>query len=331
MYLYFDHTNKGIIDEFKNDNETFNEFGPLTNINILVGANNSRKSRLLRYILKQSEYATVSDKISHNIIEIESCINKLLELSNNKEILKYIVTNNISSYHNGLVKKTIEEFGKKSLLEKQIVLNKAFFDGLLKTIKIFSSVSNPRVDFKAFKEGIDVYILKLKVLVNMKSLSPSIANGNAFNFELFLENNSSVLLHLIGITSKIILNLEHIYETEIKRIVKKNRIYIPTLRRGISIFQNGEKLEGNIYQDTIEQLYGVGFIKRLNLLEMTKERLEIDLALLNSLFQILFSMDGKLILLPKIQMIKRNNIFNCILVMIASNFFMILVMEFKMY
>ncbi|MBK6483738.1 MAG: AAA family ATPase [Chitinophagaceae bacterium] len=264
MYFIFKHIHKYLNNAaylWDGEESEIQFWGPIQKINILVGSNNSGKSRLLRGILRSDEFLTIS---SLKIEDIQKQILKNCDLISGENprfsyqvgVLdpKYYESNSINSSHKWLL---------QQYPGTHIQFDSRYFNSLKTEFEKF--VNNIHVKNEnwqdPFKKVYNELLLSIELCKNpdseqvRRSLSKSLINSiGHYKFSeihlKYIENTIEYLGQLINV--------------EILSPTPPSRIYIPTLRSAISLYDKdinesptSIKIRKNIFAASIMQNYGI--------------------------------------------------------------------------
>ncbi|MBX7226052.1 MAG: AAA family ATPase [Chitinophagales bacterium] len=248
-----------------------NILGPINDVNIFVGANNSRKSRLLRQFYETFTYLVISNgKDTHNTKPIKDLLNKFQQYFRGNTIIEVDLS--------GLQgpSKIIDEYDLqniKTLRDNNELNRNTFRIDPVELSRIYSC-------FK-FKEGetqtsiIPLYINKLKALIEISKFIDIIKIDH--KFKIYPKDAWTCLKQspserdLIKITkySELVSNIE--FKNTVEEIIKilekyeyvktwnleyNRRVYIPILRSSITFFDSKDSIiTDDIFSLTVKKLY----------------------------------------------------------------------------
>ena len=264
-------------------------FGPIGDINIFVGANNSRKSRFLRELLKKEKYVLTSNKISEKIERIEAEVNNIIKkFPKNKW---YSIVETTGKYGDpeveaiaSMINPIISDF------RNQTAIDGNFYANFLSDLKKQYRSTSDNESFETFKIFLLKYrnffgfLLFYKYLDSQDPLAPIniAATKEGFKFGDYLNDESPDTIKMqlrkyisvkysLG-NSEIVEELDKI-ERLLSEILDDNwefsrpfLKFIPTLRTAISLYNpEGQKIENhidkNFYLSTIRKHYSISKLK----------------------------------------------------------------------
>ncbi|MEZ4957990.1 MAG: AAA family ATPase, partial [Saprospiraceae bacterium] len=237
------------------DQKTLKYFGPIDNINIFVGANNSGKSRLLRGILRSKDISL------SNLNLVENKINKLKEyiqafineISNNRYSKIGIKVTNIGDIN------IAKSFGENYLYIRKFGNNNDFIidENLLKGIPDrLLSVWGEDDKFIQGRNGLRLIksIIGLSIELHNRK-DNKIIDFHSLNGMHTFQNVNNQEDHLIEFLNKIKNQLELILSINPTSVSPNNRIYIPILRSSMAIYNGSKKIKTDIFEDTVKKNY----------------------------------------------------------------------------
>lgn len=250
-YINFNINDENIDKDFlayKVNGKSIEALGDLGKVNIFIGANNSGKSRFMRYLLKHKSFLRTKnqnyyEKIRQLIKEFDEIyqfvrqykinisFRKLNQLSDkNKVILNFA---SIIEKGSGVLNYNVDFFinAKKSLNEK---LNKKDF-----------------IDIEDFTYYLDFfkYLKYYKINQIQRLFRVELSSSN------LLDKNNPVYKQHLSLINNIILSLEELTENEVKSISPK-RYYIPILRGAIKLYSHEPSTgEGKNREDNLGDIY----------------------------------------------------------------------------
>lgn len=233
---------------------------PLNNINIVVGANNSRKSRFFRHIINNKHIITTDKITSLNLWKIEGAIKRLS--------LFFPKTDTILIKHNDTISFSPHQLESFPYLQYFIDFNSAplganryrisFFEELIPLTKGFVNSNEMAKSIGVKKIQNTITIINLlcvynKAIKNIPNITSYIQISTTDNIKklLYEEKQQKELLLLKEALSEFL-------ELDIKFITPKIT-YIPTLRGAMSLILNSraekEYINSKVYNDTIIDNY----------------------------------------------------------------------------
>lgn len=239
-----------------------NFFGPIENLNIFIGANNSGKSRFLRGILKMQNIVLVENEIFETELKkIKVIIEKIS--SNNELNFKYGFE--ISSSHVKLNNPNYSSPNfvayshmlKDSNSMQQIIIDNQFFSDILNTLVKFHNSKSEDEKVKNW-QAIEKNKLTLLCLLELINDKPEIHKPS--KIQAVLTN------HIRKINIPKLNDFKDLYE-DITNIIQKiqaiqfkfiqnKKIYIPTLRATSSLYNEDEqKITEDIFELSIKKNY----------------------------------------------------------------------------
>lgn len=259
MYLVINEALNNIKEEYiRNSSESEHlYFGPLSRINLFVGANNSGKSRLLRTLLKNKDFVLSStpflQSLKENLIEEKENLSKL---TGGPSV--FIKRNGFSSfsYADSLSIHTQEYIKSTTLNNSSTIKPESIINELALIIdRLYSYSIDPK--FTGFLNGI---IGKYELFVDcLKRLNLPIYR----QFFDLQESTSNTNDHkkIMEITVRITKYLKEIENAKIVNLQPK-KFYVPILRSAVSIFFKGEdglpqKIDQDVYEYTTKLHYGL--------------------------------------------------------------------------
>ena len=237
-------------------------FGPIQNLNIFIGANNSGKSRFLRGILKMQNIVLVENDFFET--ELKKIKNILEKISSNNE-LNFAYGFEINSSH---IKSTNQNNSspnfvayanmiKDSTSMQQIVINDQFLNDILNTLTTFHNSKSEDEKVKKH-EAIEKNKLVLKCLLDLINDRPAPykqSSIRAVTMNHIRKINTHKLFDIKHLFEDIIVCIQQIQE-ENHDFVQNKKTYIPTLRTTSSIYhKNLEKITEDIFEASIKKNY----------------------------------------------------------------------------
>lgn len=267
-------------------------WGPLERINILVGANNSGKSRFLRSLIKSKGFVLLNSlqiKDWENQLKdtLKNCINTL-EIYG--KYIDYII--NPPTKSNFTRPLAINEDHKNicvSLAEtgkpKSVILDSKYFNYLLGEVDTFFIHKGT---FEGFKNKIELIRAELNIAMDIidpkkRDVLGQAIESNTIRTSAHLQRHPDKLTERIKNVIKL---FEDFKNFEVQLVIPENKIYIPILRSAISLFEENQesnsrkKIEQDIFRLTIENTY------KIDIKEDASIRIETGLDLYKSIRKI---------------------------------------------
>jgi len=249
-------SNAGIQKEFKwsEEGEEVTTI-PLTKVNIVIGANNSRKSRFLRYLMEQDNFAILSESVTSSLKELKEVIDTGLIDGYEIEISKDVTVENnlyINRVKNELesAKRYVQagynpklSFDVKYLEELYEFITDFFRkptehspDNFTKRINEFNSILSVINSYETFS-----------IKVNKLPYDPKTALSGIFKVNPVAQyhNNNLYLIRNI---------LKNLYHVKITEETPPKATYIPTLRGAVHLINDSQN-PSKIYEYTIRKNY----------------------------------------------------------------------------
>jgi len=230
------------------------ELGEVSNINLLIGANNSRKSRFIRSLSKMNTYRLFSLGIEKLL---ESLKNSFEIFTNSLNEEDYILLK--IKYRAGNVEgiSSIKDLKPlynliNSTLERNISIKKSYF--LLFYNNLNKTFEANDFNFEEFSLLIKNHIILIDFFLEVSTLQNKSNHSLPYYYELkSTKTNLSKLFISLKEALIILQNLSLInFES-----YSPNKIYIPTLRAAISIYlDSSNKATSDIFKSTIQKHYG---------------------------------------------------------------------------
>lgn len=248
------------------EKERIDYLGPIENVNIFVGSNNSGKSRFLRGLLKSSKFALTSNNGLASVLD--NCIEYIKSVKTNfdpQRLISFTVRplNVIKNEYKPVLNSSHTNISLENQSKKEIPLS-FHLQYINRIEKILSDIKTDRKNFKPninvlktttleLDIGIDLCKIENKELINQITSARNIYVANQlysikreFLDSLILLKNELVLL------SQYKLNL----------IEPTKKTYIPILRSANSIYSMNQggvhnKIENDIFKHTLEKIYNL--------------------------------------------------------------------------
>jgi len=244
------------------DNNRLEEFGKISQVNLFIGANNSRKSRMLRSLIKLKEYNLSSKKINKLLTNLENSFLQIItfieqvkevniKINFSKGSLDHLSRSNAFKYIVDLT---------NSDIKRNIKVDKDFFVSISAKLKE-SYQTGKSNNFLEFQRIINEHVILWNFFYNFSEVQiesnrsgHSVFNVSPWNPPVFKERD---LL-------KEQLNLLNTLQSIKFENYSPNKIYIPTLRAAISLYnsENGSitKVEHNIFKTSITKHYNISVV-----------------------------------------------------------------------
>lgn len=253
MYIQFYKTFPGIdLSKYYFEQEDYKFIGPIKNLNIFIGPNNSGKSRFMREIMKIFQTFSVNDK-NFYIENINS--KKLL----NKLINRYTFNSNAPQinvrpgYVDTSNDKVITEYAQKISLYTQgyqRTFSLDFFKGIVNSLELIYEKFDDSGMMKSILKGISDSNNDIKFLWFLKTNFNQYKNYHSQKYNLNYSNS---------ISEEFLKELSEIYETLDKFLIASNnkidniqtRIYIPVLRTSYNLFRGDSKSSEDLFSSTV--------------------------------------------------------------------------------
>lgn len=234
-----DNTHSDINDSgyFLEDKEKFDEFGPISNLNIFVGANSSGKSRFLRGILKTPNNLSLFQGSINNWIQtikssIEACRDKAYTPNGTTLSFEYNFNHNLNYTHpNESLQYLVNRRQNTNYLNISYNLNRDYFENTQAQISNFA-----RTNLNELSQIIAIHIHVLTLGLNI--LRGEIKTDNNRHTGLFVTMDYFGESHVNEFTKKMEELLEVLKSLSISYEVftPAEKIYIPILRTANSIY-----------------------------------------------------------------------------------------------
>lgn len=240
--------NPSEFDEYLNyGSQNLDSFGPISTCNIIIGANNSRKSRFLRKLLSFEDLVTSSSSISALQAELEELL-KLIE--KDTLIFNYIPKRDITSASlsseaipQELINLVKTEGSKNiEIRGRDIHVYPKTLDDYIGISKPFNETEFRRITFAWYSI---TEVIKGALNNRIKDNNGSIYT---FRFADIREDHIPVLERFCDIVSEL-------QSIKLEIFHPKDRIYIPSLRHVGSLFGENGRIESDIFKTTIESYY----------------------------------------------------------------------------
>jgi len=237
------------------------KLGPLADINILVGANNSGKSRFMRAIMSASEYILFNDIDAYNnylllIDTLDKCADNMQ--THNNMIFSLSNLNSENRYLEFLNEDHRILFDER--VANSITINKDYINTIATALKKWLNVNNN--NYKSNEPVISKYFSILRLAASVASLQ---FNSNSwplntistisYNNQQIGIKNREFLGEIAEITDKL--------RDKIEQIESIKKIYIPILRTARALLPDSKALANErleltkIYKQTISKSYGI--------------------------------------------------------------------------
>lgn len=258
-YLNFIHQesiNKEYIDS-TTDKELI-IFGPVKRLNILVGPNNSRKSRFVRKMLNSKQFDwIIPDLLLENLEQLKDTIHSKLKS------IPHLANFNITQYKTRTRKTFADDL--ENIIDNNKVdftVNSSFLNKMLHEIELYinkligrSTIHN---DKTPTKEDIKLYETIFSSIIKYTEKS-NIPDDLSVMYQNFIKINKSVFnthKEKIELIQKKLVDIVQADESS----ESPNKIYIPILRNAIRLLHNNEDtkneiIEEDIYKITVEEFY----------------------------------------------------------------------------
>lgn len=249
--------NEDISKEFKieilnNESYPLKTFPIQSDINIIVGANNSRKSRFFRYIFQMSPLIIGNSSIAGTIERFENLIRSLLDLTTGLDHLKIEnlkPTEGIAPYRNGAdFFKPVIDFINLNL-PNPFTVDVNYFSDIKNTLSL--NFSSPK---KENNQSISASIEEAIAIINfLLSFNDIHANSEIRDFfKITYTQNMPRPKQIERELNELKTILQDYINLEIE-ILNPSITYIPTLRGSVSLISsNTGKVNSKVYEDTIK-------------------------------------------------------------------------------
>jgi hypothetical protein len=241
--------------------------GPIKKMNILIGANNSRKSRFMRKLLSIQPFLFLSkNTLDKNMKQLTSCIEDANETLQDSVITKFnlVQLKNINNINIHGFSNQIETLAKSTLpLTFQLDINylKEIEKSIIRYCYYLLNYSplNPTVSIPK-KELINNYLLVLDCALHYGDEKIMLGNTIPWTSGINLHNviktnieNYKQHKPLLESIQKILLDIEAV------EIIQEapDKIYVPILRNAIRLYLNKDIINDSIYKDTISHNFGL--------------------------------------------------------------------------
>lgn len=225
------------------DHSPLEYFGPINHVNILVGANNSGKSRFMRGLIKSEKtitdeplsYKKLLNKLNNELEEVVACMDESIRV--------HIMFDKGTSYfgirfnnHNKC--HTISSLSIHELIDS---LNKTPFDK---------------------NEKVTLVIIHSFIRVLLNQIDDSYRSN--FDYELYVDSNELVNIEFIIINKTSLQSVYQSIETFLNSLKPSNKqtknIYIPFLRNVHSMYNGDKKVnESDFIAESIHRNYFINF------------------------------------------------------------------------
>jgi len=241
-------------NEYLNYEESyFSELGELSNINLFIEANNSRKSRLMRSLVKMNKYNVFSRRIHYLLEELEIALKPFNDSFNEDDYITLKILKKPGSSEEMSKRTGLEPLYNliNSDIERNININKEYFTSVLNSLRQKHETKD--FDLKGFKSINESHKQLTSFLLNGIDLR-SINYDPSYFFRFILSrselNKSFKLLKEVHTIFSTLASVD--FET-----YSPNKIYVPTLRAAISIYlDSSDKATSDIFKATIQKHYG---------------------------------------------------------------------------
>lgn len=246
-----------IYKEFKNAStrKSLKAFGPIKKMNILIGANNSRKSRFIRKLLFLKSFHFLSgDSLDKSLKQLGTYIHKDFSDSVIASFyLDKIYNNRRTHFQNEQIQNlAISNLPKRFRLDINYLLE--IESNVIKYCQHLTE-ENSVPDQK----HIDDYLLALTCVLNYGD--EQITN-NIFKVNIGLQLSDVMEIDLanykknkdaLKVIQKILFDIKAVKITH----KKPHKIYVPILRNAIRLYLNNDIINDSIYKDTISHNFGL--------------------------------------------------------------------------
>ncbi|PIQ21969.1 MAG: hypothetical protein COW65_05875 [Cytophagales bacterium CG18_big_fil_WC_8_21_14_2_50_42_9] len=229
------------------------ELGEVSNINLLIGANNSRKSRFVRALLKLDKYNLFSEKVDGLLEKLEDALKPFINSLKKDESSTLKILKKQRSSEELAQRENVKALYNiiNSDIERNIRINNEYFILFIDTLRQKYDTSD--FDLKGFKSIIESHKHLIYFLISCSELRSAMNNSHYFYSFSYLSNElykSFELLHEAHSILEILASIEF-------KSYSPNKIYIPTLRAAISIYlDSSDKATSDIFKSTILKNYG---------------------------------------------------------------------------
>lgn len=237
-------------------------FGPISSINVLVGANNSGKSRFLRGLLKTEKHLLIDSEAYYaSLRTIKQKIEKLQAEYTDANFIRFEIPKNTNIKEDHLLNDShrylIEMIEKSGKVNSTVTLNRDYLrrigssleQMLLGQQEIIAEISKLRQFFhelNVFIALVDEPSYKLNQAVQNRTINGSI-------------NKNKVRKIDWDSIKEVVINLKLILGINYHKVVPTKRLYIPILRTSSSLFvkneEGFERIADNIFRDSIIKNY----------------------------------------------------------------------------
>lgn len=285
MYIQFFYDQSGIeLSNYYFENENHRFIGPIKNLNIFIGPNNSGKSRFIRGLLKLETIQYDKNKEFYiNYLKFREDLVEFIDIYNIDTNTPFLNIRKNTDYY-AIDKDLIEGLPKDRFSFDHTSEHCKYSNDFFKEIKVSAdSLINiyERPDaVKKIKDILNEYNYKLLFLVKVLALSTSDSAGHHFLF-----NN----LHSIDeVTKGYLQNLSSSFTNFLKTFDYHSenigKIYLPILRTSYSLYEkdqndNNKILESDIFSISAKTYYNFEHLKQLEVFTgMTLFKLVRDLS-----------------------------------------------------
>lgn len=246
--------------------------GPISRINLIIGANNSGKSNFMRGLFKSNLilFTTYNSEIINDVKEIaDALIDKLYSIFDNRTEIKldFISKQNLPHEFKNELEPLIE-LTKNASYSNVLNNNWVKNNGEL----LLTSLGNEKYENLKFNLGLIYYNLKLLSKISNNAYYTKRKNYSTHNLSY---SNISANNEMLDLLESICLKINNILpKIEQSEITINNKYFLPTLRSSHPIFRLKpgnipERIKDNILQDS--------FIVNYNLIDRnTKESLKFE-------------------------------------------------------
>lgn len=249
------------VNEFKwvnshGDETVFHSF-PISNpVNIIVGANNSRKSRFFRHLFRQVSFLISNSPLSQQIEKIDTAVTTLNQCLKEDGFIRITASRTLSKFSPSQVNQNhdleyLNDYIAKKFSGTQTI-DLSYYQELLSRIK--SYLSSDDKEKERIRTDIQKYISQITFIQKYPEIQKIV---NSFRQYYRLDYSNQLDTQYVTYSCLEQLKKELLAFLDIRiETVTPHLNYIPTLRGSISLMsKDSTKISSSVYEDTIRNNY----------------------------------------------------------------------------
>lgn len=257
---------------FDEDEQTeLHYFGEIKDINLLIGANNSRKSRFLRKLLRKKNYRLTNAKLLLTLVSLQEECKKVSKIIDNDPNLRVLIQLQVNAKidkvqhlkefvpHGDMLANIVSTFQN----ERTINVNSPFISEIPSNIVKYLLSDD---ESSKLSEYLDSKLYPLQFLSKWIDVNSELQNISSY---IHVKHTSQLhFLEKIDI-NQIIVDLESLQKVSVHK-KSPQKEFIPTLRTAINLIYTNKdskvtKISEDIYSLTIEKNYDLRDVPELKI------------------------------------------------------------------